>query len=157
MKNLNLDKDEVIFLTEQEIIYRGSIGELTFNEIHLTNKRIICLGRRKKEDINFEIPLSKIKKYKNQPQVDIFEDDELGDCLRVQTEDGLELLLIEDYDDESLRSSIKNFFGSSRKNKNVRINAWIEKIKEFVSEDDVSNIAETNTSKVEEKPKQKNQ
>ena len=137
MKNLNLEKDEVLFFTEQEIIYRGSMGdELTFDEVSLTSKRIVCFGKKKKEEIVFEIPLSKIKRYKNQLQVDKFDDPEYGECLRIQTEDGIELFLMEDYgEDQSFKESVKNFFGSGKKKENSKIKAWIEKINEILLEE----------------------
>jgi RNA polymerase subunit RPABC4/transcription elongation factor Spt4 len=140
MGKLVLAHDEVVLLEDSEITYSGSVEGLDYlDKLTLTNKRIIAQWTNKKEENILEIQLSDIKKYMDELQVDYFNDDEIGDCLRVQTINGIELFCLNGTDVESLAYSFKRMVSSKLKSNAYRaIIIWVEKIKE------AANVKKTN-------------
>lgn len=130
--NYVFDADEVILLEDDSISYNGSVENLDYLEkVILTNKRIIGVWVEKRTEKTFEIGLDQIKKYNGQPQVGEYEDDEIGECLRIQTICGNECFALNDSDDESLKETFKSMFSSKKKvNKNIAL--WVGKINEAV-------------------------
>ena len=134
MNKLYLANDEVILLEEFDIWYSGRIDEICFDEVYL---RIACYGTKKRQELNLDIPLSDIKKYKGKIQADYFEHDEYGDCLRLQTIKGVEYFSIED-SEESVGGFFKSVFSTKIK-ENRRVSLWIEKISEALNSDEMTN------------------
>ena len=163
--------DEVILLEDSEIAYSGSVEGLDYlDKLTLTNKRIIAQWAKKKEEKILEIQFSDIKKYMDELQVDYFNDGENGECLRVQTINGIELFNLNGTDGESLAESLANTFkrmvSSKSKSKEYRaIMIWVEKIKEAALVKKTNNqeavkketvIAPTDEKKVVENPEEFN-
>jgi RNA polymerase subunit RPABC4/transcription elongation factor Spt4 len=132
MGKLVLAYDEVILLEDSELAYSGSVEGLDYlDKLTLTNKRIIAQWTNKKEDKILEIQLNDIKKYMDELQVDYFNDDENGECLRIQTIKGIELFNLNGIDDESLANTFKRMVSSkSKSNVYKAVMIWVEKIKE---------------------------
>jgi RNA polymerase subunit RPABC4/transcription elongation factor Spt4 len=130
MGKLVLEIDEVVLLEESELEYSGSIANLDFvDKLVLTNKRIISQWTAKREDKRLDIYFDIIKKYNDELQVDCYNDDNYGECLRLQTVNGIELYAIQDDIDKSIVSITKSVF-STKKKVNKRIALWIDKINE---------------------------
>jgi len=149
MGKLVLAYDEVILLEDSEITYSGSVEGLDYlDKLTLTNKRIIAQWTKKKEENIFDIHFSDIKKYMDELQVDYFNDDENGECLRIQTINGIELFNLNGTDGESLANTFKRMVSSkSKSNVHRAIMIWVEKIKEAVpvkktnNQDEVKKVA----------------
>ncbi|MBG0762192.1 zinc ribbon domain-containing protein [Acholeplasma laidlawii] len=124
--------DEVILLEDGDISYSGSVDGLDYlDKITLTNKRIIAQWSKKKEEKKFEVQLTDIKIYNNELQVDYFEHDEIGDCLRIQTINGIESFSLNNIKDESIVNSFRKMFSSkSNSNEYKTVMLWVDKIKE---------------------------
>lgn len=132
MGKISLAIDEVILLEDGDIAYKGSIDHLDYlDKVILTNKRIIAEWSKKKDINNFEIQLKDIKIYNNELQVDYFEDDLIGNCLRIQSINGTELLSLNDNIDDSLVNTFKKMLSSKANSSEYKtIMTWIDKIKE---------------------------
>jgi RNA polymerase subunit RPABC4/transcription elongation factor Spt4 len=132
MGKLVLAYDEVILLEDSEITYSGSVEGLDYlDKLTLTNKRIIAQWTKKKEDNILNIQFSDIKKYMDELQVDYYNDEEHGECLRIQTINGIELFNLNGIDGESLANTFKRMVSSKSKSNEYRaIIIWVEKIKE---------------------------
>lgn len=143
MAKLMLDADEVILLEEQEVYYSGSIDKLDYiDRIILTNKRIICNWEEKRVERTFEIHPNEIKRYNGALQVDYYEDDEIGQCLRIQTINAVELFAIGENESESIRESFKSMFSSNKK-ENKKVALWVSKILEAFDGKDIKTHEES--------------
>ncbi len=134
MKKLVFDQDEVILLEEGYTRYSGSIeGVNSLDKLILTNKRILGVWSKRKEEGILEIPASEIKRYKNSLCVDDFDSHGgfYGECLRVQTVKGIELFNVTDPEPTSIKEDLRDvFIGKKGKAKDKNTVAWVEKIKE---------------------------
>jgi RNA polymerase subunit RPABC4/transcription elongation factor Spt4 len=144
MGKLVLAYDEVILLEDCEITYSGSVEGLYYlDKLTLTNKRIIAQWTKKKEDKILEIHFNDIKKYMEELQVDYFSDDRNGECLRIQTINGIELFNLNGTEGESITNTFKRMVSSkSKSNEYKTIMIWVEKIKEAAPSKKISNQVE---------------
>lgn len=163
MKKLALDQDEVILLEEGHTRYSGSIeGVDSLDKLILTNKRILGVWSKRKEEGILEIPASEIKRYKNFLCVDDFDShgNFYGECLRVQTLKGIELFDVTDPEPTSIKEDFRDMFSFRKKEKAKDKNtiAWVEKIKsafgdaESVEVPKEPKIVESAPASIEEEP-----
>ncbi len=154
MSKLELGIDEVILLEEGTVSYCGSLKKVnSFERLFLTNKRIVALYRDLRGEKSFSILPREIKRYNDQYQVDCYYNQKIGECLRIQTINGIELFKIGARTEESLTDSIKNIFFNKR-TENERINLWIDKIREaFESVKSEPIISVPKPTPINEKPK----
>lgn len=136
MNKLDLANDEVILLDDHDVDYSGTLDVSCFDDLYLTNKRIIGLGENRRGAVRLVIPFGLIKKYQGEYCIDSAENSDLGECLRIQTLNGIEEFCIPDNDQPSV-GLLKSMF-SDEKIENKRLALWICKIKEVLSVDESS-------------------
>lgn len=128
MEKLKLDKDEVILLEDRCVNYKGSLTDAKrIDELTLTNKRLIAFYSIKREDYSFEISLEDIKRHNGDVMADYHKDFNIGDCLRIQTYDGIECFGLNGVD--SIKEDFRELFSSKSSAYRV-ITKWIETIKD---------------------------
>ena len=105
MKNKSLEKDEVILLEKEEVIFNNKKGKF-----YLTNKNIIVDNKFLFINKNTKINLKDIKKYKERTQIEC-----KNNNLIIQTnKDKIEIIFINKKDANQVAKKIKELTGDSK-------------------------------------------
>lgn len=137
MREIELDNDEVILLEDEDVEYCSPSEDVEcLDRLVLTNKRLIARWTEKREEKGFEINLSEIKRFNGEVQVDYYDNDQVGDSLRVQAINGVHYFALNTDDSfASFGTIVKSLFSSKTDSAEKKAQlVWANKIKEAISD-----------------------